>query len=432
MASLETAIPPFRDAFRYWLKLGLISFGGPAGQIAIMQHDLVDQKKWIGQQDFLQALNFCMLLPGPEAQQLATYVGWRLHGWVGAVTAGVFFVLPGAVVLLGLAWLSATYGDTALVSAVFNGIKPMVIAIIAHAIGRIGQRILHGWQAVALAAAALAAIRWLHIDFPWIIAAAGTLGALSSATTKPIFPSATHGPTAVADEHERSNFSLAAILWRTSGLTVLYLFMLLAPFALLIAIAGSTPYVDIGLFFTKAAFVTFGGAYAVLPYIAEASVNQYGWTSAAEMLNGLALAETTPGPLILVTQYIGFFAGWKNPGIFDRSVTGVLAALATSYVTFLPSIFFILIGAPAIRGLGRIKAAATALAAISAAVVGVMTNLGLYLAEQVFFSTISGIDFYAVTAALVGFAALFFKKVSIQTLVLFGAVCGLLRLWLGL
>jgi chromate transporter len=335
----------FRTAFAYWVKLGFMSFGGPAGQIAMMQTEVVDRRGWVDQGTFLRGLNYCMLLPGPEAQQLATYIGWRLHGTWGGIAAGCAFILPGAVIMVFLAWLAAAHGDAAVIAAAFSGIKPVVIAIVGHALWRIAKRTLDTVGAWALAGSAFVAIYFLGISFPLVVLAAAIVGMVSAGVPGLGFGSgrhpepAAHGaqPAPPVNGHLRRLgilFSVFAALWAVPVVGAVVL--------------GGEPFADVARLFTTAAFVTFGGAYAVLPYIAEAGVETYGWLSPGEMINGLALAETTPGPLILVTTYVGYFAGWSAGGAVGPgpAFVALFAAGLTTLVTFLPSFLFILAGAP--------------------------------------------------------------------------------------
>ena len=415
-------LPTFPDALRFWTKLGFISFGGPAGQIAVMQHELVDRRGWIGQDAFLQALNFCMLLPGPEAQQLATYIGWKLHGVRGGLAAGILFVLPGALILYALAWIAAAHGDTALVGAVFAGLKPVVVALVLHAICRIGRKALRSGLAVALAVAAFAAIEFAHVPFPAVVLVAGVVGWLMARHQPPVDPGAAE------------NDNVASAPKATGGLAlrmaVIYVVLLVVPLGVVVALAGPVPFLALGQFFTQAAFVTFGGAYAVLPYVADAAVNNFHWLSSGEMINGLALAETTPGPLILVLQYVGFFAGWNAPGELSPLAAATLGAAVTTYATFLPSMFLILIGAPYVERIARVSAARGALAAITAAVVGVIATLAWFFARQVIFTHrdgVGGVDFIALAAIILAFGVLLRFKISLHWIVLAGALLGLAR-----
>jgi len=414
--------PGFAEALRFWLKLGCISFGGPAGQIAIMQHELVDRRQWIDQRSFLLGLNFCTLLPGPEAQQLATYIGWRLHRVKGAIVAGSLFVLPGAFVLLALSWLAAAKGDTPVVGAIFYGLKPVVIAIIAHAVWRIGKRTLKNWQSVALAIAAFLGIFAAGIDFPWIVIAAGAVGWLAGRSGRSPFATVAHRP---------KNGGADPIAPPPTGgmkrlviLVAVFALLWIVPVGLAIGLFGAKPYFDIAELFTKAAFVTFGGAYAVLPYVAEEAVRTYAWLSPGEMLNGLALAETTPGPLILVLQYVGFFAGWNHPDGLPQLAAAIIGAALTTYVTFLPSFMFILAGAPYITGLGDRPALGSALGAITAAIVGVILNLGVFLAREVFFPA-GGVDLASIALALAALLAMLRFNMAIHWYVAAGAALGL-------
>ena len=413
-------MPTFSEAVRFWAKLGFISFGGPAGQIAIMQHELVDHRRWIAQQPFLQALNFCMLLPGPEAQQLATYIGWKLHGVKGALAAGILFVLPGALILYGLAWIAAAHGDAAPVAAVFAGLKPVVVALVLHAVWRIGRKTITSPMAGALAVTAFIAVEFGQIPFPLVVLSAGLVGWFvarrSSSETVAARPEPSPAP------HSGPSPWL-----RVLGLLLVYIVLLVVPVGAVVAIAGPEPFLALGRFFTQAAFVTFGGAYAVLPYVADAAVNHFHWLSPDEMINGLALAETTPGPLILVLQYVGFFAGWNASGALSPLTAATLGALVTTYATFLPSIFLILIGAPYVERIARVKTAAGALSAITAAVVGAIATLAVFFAREVIFTDDGGIDGIAVLAALIAFAVLVRFKISLHWVVLAGAVFGLLR-----
>lgn len=420
-------MPGFGEALRFWFWLGCVSFGGPAGQIALMQQELVDKRRWIDSTRFLHGLNFAMLLPGPEAQQLATYVGWRLHGTLGGLAAGGLFVLPGALVLLGLSWLAAEHGDLAWVAALFDGVKPVVIAIIAASVWRLGRRTLKGPAPLFLALAAFLGLYLGHLPFPVLIAGAALIGYLAAKAGKPLFAPAGHGVTDDFVPDDRPADRSAERLLR---LSMLFAALLLAPVAAIVLLLGRQPWADIADLFTTSAFVTFGGAYAVLPFIAERAVETYHWLTPADMLNGLALAESTPGPLILVTQYVGFFAGWNHPGDLSPGMAGLIGAALTTYVTFLPCFFFIFAGAPYVEALIHNRAAAGALAAITAAVVGVILNLGVVLGEQVLLPG-GQPDRVALLVAAVALLALLRFKVAVHWLVLAGAALGLARMALG-
>ncbi len=419
--------PTLVDALRFWLKLGCINFGGPAGQIAMMQHELVDRRRWVDPGVFLRGLAFATLLPGPEAQQLATYVGWRLHGTIGGIAAGALFILPGALVLLALSWLAAAHGDAPVVAAVLDGLKPVVIGIIVQAVWRIGSRTLHSWPAVAVAAAAFVAIFALGIDFPWIVAAAALIGWLWRSDGASPFAAGGHALAdgAAASAPPQRGWARAAVL------IAVFAALWVVPVALTLLVVGQEPYAGIAALFTKAAFVTFGGAYAVLPYVAEAAVRDYAWLTPADMLNGLALAETTPGPLILVLQYVGFFAGWNNPGALSPLAAATIAAGLTTYVTFLPSFLFILLGAPYVESLHENRGIGAALGAITAAVVGVILNLGVFLAQGVFFPGGGRIGWVAMVVAAAAFVALQRFKVPLHWLVVAGAAFGLAQRFLA-
>lgn len=425
----STPRPDFAAALAYWFRLGCLSFGGPAGQIAMMQHDLVDRMRWVPQRSFLRGLSFATLLPGPEAQQLAIYIGWRLHGTWGGIVAGALFVIPGAALMLLLSWIAAAHGDTGPVGAVFDGLKPVVVAVVIHAVWRIGRKALHTWQAAALAVAAFVAIHVLDVGFPWVVAAAAVIGAATARGAAPS-PFAAGGHATAAGEDDPVRPLTARPYARFARLLGIFAMLWAVPVGLVLLAFGARPFLDVAELFTKAAFVTFGGAYAVLPYVADAAVNQYGWLDAGDMLNGLALAETKPGPLILVLQYVGFFAGW-NAGGADPLAVATAAALLATYVTFLPSFLFILAGAPYVEGLHENKAASAAMGAITAAVVGVVLNLGVFLGTAVIFPEDGGIDRVAVVVAALAFVGLARFGLAIHWLVLAGAAFGLARMALG-
>lgn len=427
-AAAPSATAPAFGAFcLYWLRLGLTSFGGPAGQIAMMQSDLVDRRRWIDQTRFLHALNFCMLLPGPEAQQLATYIGWRLHGIRGGLVAGGLFVLPGALVLLALSWIAAAHGDTGLVGALFNGIKPAVVAIIVAAVWRMGRRTLKGPAAVAMAGAAFLALFALHLPFPLVIGVAALIGGVAARMGRHWFahPHPVADDDAVADAAEPAPRPGRLLL-----LAALFVLLWAVPVGAVLLAFGTDPWGGVAALFTKAAFVTFGGAYAVLPYIAGQAVDSYGWLGPREMVDGLALAETTPGPLILVTQYVGFFAGWNRPGALSPGLAGTLGAALTTYVTFLPCFLFIFAGAPYVERLIHNRLAAGALAAIAAAVVGVILNLGVYLGMAVLLPDGqhgTGSLIWAWAIMLAALYALTRRAMAMHWVVLGGAAAGLLQ-----
>jgi len=382
------AYPSFWEAFRYWLKLGFISFGGPAGQIAMMHQELVEKRRWISEQRFLHALNYCMLLPGPEAQQLAIYIGWLLHRTWGGLVAGTLFVLPSFLILAGLTWVYLAFGDVTFVQGVFNGIKPAVVAIVVFAAWRIGMRALKNGVLWAMAAAAFIAIFALDVPFPYIVLGAGLLGYLGGRLLPEKFrvggghgaADKDYGPALIDDDTPRP----AHTRFRPGRLVAL-LVLFLVVWGAAMAVLTDPVLQDMGAFFTKAALVTFGGAYAVLPYVYQGGVETYGWLTGPQMIDGLALGETTPGPLIMVVAFVGFVGAWTH-AIFGPDLL-VLAGLAgagvATFFTFLPSFLFILAGAPLVESThGDLKFTAP-LTGITAAVVGVILNLALFFGWHV-------------------------------------------------
>jgi chromate transporter len=384
------AHPTFGEAVRVWLRIGLLSFGGPAAQIATMHRILVDELKWVGEARFLHALNFCMLLPGPEAQQLATYIGWLLHRTRGGMVAGALFILPGFLVMMGLAALYAGFHQVPLVEGLFYGIKPAVLAVVIEAVLRIGRRALRSAEKLAIAILAFTGIFVLDLPFPLIVLAAGAWGFLAAKAGRAAFlpGGAEHGAKGAADraidegaEHVRPDTR------RSLGTAAVCLALWLAPVVLAL-VWGQGAFGAIGLFFSKMAVVTFGGAYAVLAYVAQQAVEVHGWLAPSEMLDGLGLAETTPGPLILVNQFVGFLAGFRDHGGLGPWLGGVVGATLTVWVTFTPCFLLILAGAPYVEVLRGYRALSGALAAITAAVVGVIFNLGLWFALHVVFARV--------------------------------------------
>ncbi len=413
----EPSAPSFARTLPVWLRIGLLSFGGPAAQIALLEHELVERRGWVDARTFGEGLGYCMLLPGPEAQQLATYLGLKLHGIRGAVAAGGLFVLPGALVLFALAWLAAAGRSWPAVAAVFHGLTPVVAALVAHAVWRLGRRTLKGPLFLGLAVGAFAALALLKLGFPWVVGAAALIGALF------VRPDA--APEEAAEPVRWGRVGLRALAYAAA-----FAGLWIGPVALALAIGGRDPFEAVAVFFTKAAFVTFGGAYAVLPYVADAAVNRYGWLSQADMIHGLGLAETTPGPLILVTEFVGFFAGWNAPGRLSPLAAGALGAALTVWVTFLPCFFWILAGAPAVERLNRLAWAQGALKAVTAAVVGVIATLGLTLLKVAVWPN-GAFDWIGAVAAAVALVALIRFKVGALALVSAGAVLGLARMWAG-
>jgi chromate transporter len=376
-------VVPLREAARAWFSISLQTFGGPAGQIAVMQHKLVDELRWIGQRRFLHALNYCMLLPGPEAQQLAIYVGWLLNGTLGGLVAGTLFVLPGVLAMLLLSAVYVGAGSTAVVTGLFAGLAPAVIAIVVQAVHRVGRRALHHPVLVAIAVASFGALTVFKVPFPVVVATAGLLGWLLGLRL-PSLARGNAGQVAdgpeplVSDEalhHERPSAARAA------KVLVLGLLLWLAPVAAAaVLLSRDSVLVDEGLFFSGTALVTFGGAYAVLSYVAHQAVVVHGWLRAGEMVRGLALAESTPGPLIMVVQFVAFVGAYRQPGSLDPWVAAVLASLLVTWVTFVPCFLFIFLGAPYVERLRDNHHLTAALTGITAAVVGVIANLAVFFA----------------------------------------------------
>jgi chromate transporter len=366
-----------RDALAVWWRIGLLSFGGPAGQIALMHSELVERRRWVDESTFVHGLNYCMLLPGPEAMQLACYLGWRLHGNLGGLVAGALFILPGALLMLVLGWLFVTYGTQPAAAGVLLGVQAAVLAIVAHALHRVGKKMLTTPFAAVLALAALLALALLAVPFPLLVLLAALAGALAARRRPAWLPNVgQHASATVATTHTPR---LAASVLLAFGLLVAWWLPLLAVSASLgTASTAST----MGIFFSKAALVTFGGAYAVLPYVAQQAVETHAWLQPGQMLVGLGLAESTPGPLILVLQFVGFVGGWQHPDLASPLHSALLGAAVTLWATFLPSFLFVLPAAPWIERLRELPLLAGALAGVSAAVVGVIANLALWFGVQ--------------------------------------------------
>jgi chromate transporter len=384
----------FRGAVSVWWQIALLSFGGPAGQIAVMHRILVDEKRWIGERRFLHALNFCMLLPGPEAQQLATYIGWLLHGVRGGLVAGFLFVLPGAVAILALSWIYVLYGNVGPVAALLFGLKAAVLAIVAQAVLRIGGRALKSGAARVLAAVAFVSIFFLAAPFPLIVLAAGLIGWVAGRRGSHAFSGGGHGGSGAGLADAESALGDGPVLHpagRTRNAALILTALWLIPVAVLALFAPATVWTEIASFFSKMAVVTFGGAYAVLAYVAQQGVENYGWLSAREMLDGLGLAETTPGPLIMVTQFVGFLAAFRQSTGLPPLLAGTLGAMLTTWVTFLPCFVWIFAGAPFIERLRENRALASALGAITAAVVGVILNLAIWFALHLLFGRLDAV-----------------------------------------
>ena len=396
----------FAEALRVWIKISLLSFGGPAGQIALMHRVLVEEKKWISESRFLHALNYCMLLPGPEAQQFATYVGWLLHRTPGGLVAGILFVLPGAIVILGLSILYAGYQDLSFVQAIFFGIKAAVLAVVIEAVIRIGKRALKNSFMVSLAAAAFVGLFFFEVPFPLVVMLAGLIGFFGGRLNPGKFVVIKGHEADVNDETPVVDAALAdgqldhtrPSLTRAVKVTVVCLALWLGPLAVLAALLGfDHVYVQEGVFFSKMAVVTFGGAYAVLAYVAQEAVNNYGWLAPGEMLDGLGMAETTPGPLIMVVQFVGFMGAFRNSGLLDPMLAGFLGAIITTWVTFVPCFLWIFLGAPYIEALRGNQSLSAALSAITAAVVGVVLNLAVWFGLHVVFAEVSEVRTFGMT-----------------------------------
>ena len=421
----------FYEAFRFWLKLGFISFGGPAGQIAIMHTELVEQKRWISEKRFLHALNYCMLLPGPEAQQLAIYIGWLMHRTWGGIVAGALFVLPSLFILIGLSWVYVAFGSLPVVVGIFYGIKPAVTALVLHAAHRIGSRALKNNWLWVIAAAAFVAIFALDAPFPAIVLTAALIGYLGGRFAPNVFvvggghgaAKTSYGPALIDDDTptpEHARLSRARLV----KIVVVGLVLWGAAMGLLIATVGMHGVLtQMGWFFTKAALLTFGGAYAVLPYVYQGAVENHQWLNGTQMMDGLALGETTPGPLIMVVAFVGFVGGWIKQ-IFGSDALflgGAVAATVVTYFTFLPSFIFILAGGPLIETTqGNLKFTAP-LTAITAAVVGVILNLALFFAYHVMWPTGFGGTFDYVSAAITAIAAVALFRFKVGVIPLLGA-----------
>ncbi len=415
----------FWKALRFWVKLGFINFGGPAGQISIMHNELVERRRWVKESQFLRALNFCMLLPGPEAQQLATYIGWRMHGTLGGLAAGAFFVIPSIFVLLALSYLAAAYSEVAAVTGLLYGIQPVVVAIVADALLRVGGRTLRHPLLYVFAAASFAAVYSFSGSFPLVVAGAAIAGLLLQRRYPGVFRPGGHGSsTEELDPEQDARPDAPPSLLRNLKLLGIFLALWAVPVgAIWLWRGGEDVLVKEALFFTGAAFITFGGAYSVLSYISDVAVNGYGWLTAEQMVQGLGLAESTPGPLIMVTQYVGFFGAYNDSGPFSPLLYGVFGALITTYATFLPCFLFIFLLAPYIERLANNRRLQAALTSVTAAVVGVIANLAVYFGGSVIFPD-GGFDAFALAVALVSFAVLKRFGVPIYLLVPAGALVG--------
>ena len=431
-----------REAFLYWLKLGFISFGGPAGQISMMHTELVERRRWISEHRFLHALNYTMVLPGPEAQQLATYIGWLMHGTLGGIMAGVLFVLPSLAILIGLTWVYLAYGDVPVVAGVLYGIKPAVTAIVVFAAYRIGSRALRNGVLWAMAAAAFVAIFALHVPFPHIVLVAGIIGFIGGRIAPSRFRAggghgasdASFGPALIDDHTPVPDW--ARFSWRSTATHVVsgLLIWTLLEGMLYLSYGWQGPLTQMGWFFTKAALVTFGGAYAVLPYVYQGGVEHYGWLTGAQMIDGLALGETTPGPLIMVVAFVGFVGGWVKEifGPESLSLAGIAGAVVATVFTFLPSFIFILVGGPAVEATRHDMKFTAPLTGITAAVVGVIMNLAVFFAWHVLWpeateaAPFSGrFEWFSLLITVAAFIALWRFRVGIIPVIGASAAVGL-------
>ncbi len=390
------------EAFWTWCRVSALSFGGPAGQIAVMHRIIVDEKKWISEERFLHALNFCMLLPGPEAQQLATYIGWLMHGTRGALIAGGLFILPGAASILALSILYTYNEQSSLIQALFFGLKPAIMAIVLEAVIRIGKRVLKNRMMILLAAVSFVAIFLFDVSFPLLILMAGITGLIGgrfypeyffvlkrqtqkeSSNSVPL-----HSDRSICDTGRKTSL-LRSVMVSTTCLLLWFVPL----FVIRLTLGPTSVFFQEGAFFSKAAVVTFGGAYSVLAYIAQEAVDSYGWLKPGEMLDGLGLAETTPGPLIMVVQFVGFIGAYRNPGPFSPLVAGIFGSAITTWVTFVPCFFWILLGAPYVERLRENKLIRSALSAITAAVVGVVLNLAIWFSLHTLFGTVTSLKLH--------------------------------------
>lgn len=442
-----THLVPLRSALRFWTKLGFINFGGPAGQIAIMHEELVDRRRWISDSRFLHALNYCMLLPGPEAQQLAIYIGWLLNGNVGGIAAGILFILPAFFLIMGLSWTYAVHGDISWVAAIFYGLQAAVIALVAAAVIRVGSKALRNPLLYVVAGTAFIAIFLLGVPFPLIIGTAALIGLLGSRYAPELFRLAPHGDGDEEDASvlgDRIEDQARVGIGRTIRVLAIGLVVWWVPLLLVIALRGAGDTLSKeAVFFSQAAMVTFGGAYAVLAYINQAAVQDFGWLDPGQMVTGLGLAESTPGPLIMVTEFVGFLGAFNLPGGLDPVVAGILGATVTVWATFAPCFLWIFLGAPYIERLRGNRSLNGALSAVTAAVVGVILNLAVTFAIAALFNEVGqgrfagfnfpqpqlgSIDIFASLISVVAFFALWKLRVNVLWVVGGSAFAGLIHL----
>ncbi len=440
--------PSFFEAFKFWLKLGFISFGGPAGQIAIMHEELVDKKRWISNGRFLNALNYCMLLPGPEAQQLTIYIGWLLHKIPGGIVAGSLFVIPSMFILFALSYIYAEFGNVFLVESFFNGLKASVMAIVFAAVIKIGKKSIKNSLLATISILSFIAIFFLKIPFPLIIIGAAVIGIggsillpdkFQTAKAKDLKELEDEGYVVICEnEADENDCHIYPSTSRSIGIAIVFILLWVAPVAILYLISGQNIsseniaashttqkfFYTEALFFTKAAFMTFGGAYSVLAYIAQAGVEQYAWLTRAQMMDGLGLAETTPGPLIMVVQFVGFMAGWNYHGDFSPLFAALIGSLTATYFTFLPCFMFILLGAPYIEKFRDNKQLGSALSGITAAVVGVILNLAVWFGMYVIFPKTGGINLFAVVLGIFSFIAMQWLNIGMIKVIAISGLAG--------
>ncbi len=441
-----------REAFWTWCRIAALSFGGPAGQIAVMHRILVDEKKWISEERFLHALNYCMLLPGPEAQQLATYVGWLMHRTVGGLMAGILFVLPGFVSILILSIIYTSYEDSLLVQAMFFGLKPAVMAIVLEAVMRIGKRVLKNSIMIALAVSSFIAIFFLNVPFPVLIIAASLIGVVGDRIAPRWFRE--NPPDAERTDEKTTERNPEAVLadippslYRSLKISVVCLSLWFGPLIVIRLLLGpESIFLQQGILFSEAAVMTFGGAYSVLAYIAQQAVEQYGWLQPNEMMDGLGMAETTPGPLIMVVQFVGFMGAYRNPGPFDPLVAGIIGSVITTWVTFVPCFYWIFLGAPSIESLRGNQLVRSALSCISAVVIGAILSLATWFSLHTLFRQVetrhaggfrllvpdwSSIDFVTCSIALVSLLLTFYWKKGMAVTLAAAVILGLISTWIA-
>src|SRR6266550_2076026 len=426
----QTSHPTFREALRFWLKLAFVSFGGPTGQIAMMHTEFVEKKKLIGETHFLHALNFCMLLPGPEAQQLAIYIGWLLHKTRGGIVAGALFVIPSIFILWALSYVYVAFGNIPWIAAIFYGLKPAVLAIVAAAVIRIGSKALKNAVMWSLALAAFVAIYFFHVPFPLIIISAGIVGLIGSKILPQYFRGEVAHPLDV-DLASKTGDRAKPMWLRALKVSTTWIVIWALPLAIAGIFLGTQHTIfREGIFFSKAAVVTFGGAYAVLPYVSQQAVEHYHWLAAPQMLDGLGLAETTPGPLIMVLQFVGFLGAWNHPGNLPALASATLGALVTTWTTFVPCFLWVFLGAPYIEKLRDVKLLTAALSTVTAAVVGVILNLGVWFGLHVIFPASGNVDWFAILLCAAAFVAMLRYKIDIIPVIIGAGILGLLHYFL--